>query len=158
MPAAQLLIYPVTDLTMSSPSVGRYGSAYGLSSEDVAWFYRHYLAGGGDRHDPYVSPGLAGDLSVLPAAHVVTVGFDPLLDEGLAYVAALRAAGVPTTHRHHPGLIHGAFELAAVVPAGRTLLTDAARTLAAMVGQLAPRARGSSCGPGPAERGPGAAG
>jgi acetyl esterase len=33
--------------------------------------------------------------------------FDPLRDEGIAYAERLRAAGVPTTLRVHPGLVHG---------------------------------------------------
>ena len=128
-PSFQLLVYPVVDLSMRSDSVKAFGPEYGLSTEDVSWFYRNYLGGDVDPTDPYVSPLLASDLSGLPPAHIVTVGYDPLRDEGLAYVTSLRDAGVQTSSRHYPGLIHGAFELGAVVPAGRALLEDVAHKL-----------------------------
>ncbi len=36
----------------------------------------------------------------------MTAGFDPLRDEGEAYAARLREAGVPVTVRRHTGLTH----------------------------------------------------
>jgi len=136
LPVFQSLVYPVVDLTMSSESAGAFGPEYGLSTEDLAWFYRSYLGPDGNPRDPYVSPLLASDLSDLPPAHVVTVGFDPLRDEGLRYADRLRAAGIPTSNRHYSTLSHGVFECKAVVPAGRSFLEDVARTLAtALAGQ-----------------------
>jgi acetyl esterase len=130
LPAFQLLVYPVLDLTMSSDSAGAFGPEYGLSTQDLAWFYENYLGTGTDPRLPYVSPGLAENLSGLPPAHVVTVAFDPLRDEGRRYAASLRDAGVPASSRHYGGLVHGAFECGAVLPAGRALLDEAAQVLA----------------------------
>jgi acetyl esterase len=135
LPVLQVLVYPVLDLTMSSSSAGAFGPEYGLGSQDLAWFYESYLAGLSDPRHAYVSPGLAADLSGLPAAHVVTVGFDPLRDEGKAYAAALRAAGVGASARHYPGLIHGVLEYSAILPAGRGLLEDVAGVLASALSQ-----------------------
>jgi acetyl esterase len=140
LPACQLLVYPVLDLTLSSPSAGAFGPEYGLSTQDLARFYQHYLDGQSDPTDAYASPGLAADLSGLPATHVVTVGFDPLRDEGKAYAASLRAAGVAATGRHYPGLIHGVLELGAILPAGRAFLEDAAKALASALGRPPPEA------------------
>jgi acetyl esterase len=130
MPAVQLLIYPVLDLTMTSGSADAFGPEYGLSSADLAWFYDAYLGRAGDPRDPYISPALADDLSGLPPAHIITVGFDPLRDEGKNYVTSLRAAGVSATNRHYPGLIHGVLEFGAVLPVGRAFLEDVAKVLA----------------------------
>ena len=47
------------------------------------------------------------DLAGVAPAYVVTAGFDPLRDEGEAYAARLREAGVPTTLRRQSGLLHG---------------------------------------------------
>lgn len=140
LPAFQLLVYPVLDLTLSSPSAGAFGPEYGLSTQDLAWFYENYHGGRSAPTDAYVSPGLATDLSGQPPAHVVTAGFDPLRDEGKAYVASLRAAGVPATGRHYPGLTHGILECGAVLPAARAFLEDAAQVLASALSHPGPGA------------------
>lgn len=75
----------------------------------------NYLVGSEDRADPRLSP-LYGDVSGVAPAHVVTAGFDPLLDEGTAYAAALRDAGVDVTHHSEDDLIHGFVNM---VAAGR---------------------------------------
>jgi acetyl esterase len=129
LPRFQLQVYPVTDLTMSCASVRQAPQDYGLSAADLAWFYQHYLGPGGDARDTYASV-LFADLAGLPPAHVITVEHDPLRDEGEAYASALAAAGVAVTTRRYPGLVHGSFEMSAVVPAARDLLRDAAATLA----------------------------
>ncbi|WP_370325560.1 alpha/beta hydrolase [Euzebya sp.] len=112
--AAQLLLYPVTDLTMSTRSYVEMASGYGLTAATMAWFLRHYDA---PADDPDASPSAASDLSGLPPAVVSTASHDPLRDEGDAYAAALRAAGVPTTHLRHHGLVHAYALMEAVAPA-----------------------------------------
>jgi acetyl esterase len=129
LPWFQLLVYPVTDLTMSCASVRQAPQDYGLSAADLAWFYQHYLGPAGDPHDRYASV-LFADLAGLPPAHVITVEHDPLRDEGEAYASALAAAGVAVTTKRYPGLVHGSFEMSAVVPAAQELLQDAAGILA----------------------------
>ena len=109
-PAFQLLIYPVTDNSrQDTASYGLFGDGFFLTAADMRWYRGHYF--GADRTpsmlEPTASPLLARDLTGLPPAHVVTAGFDPLRDEGEAYAAAMRAAGVAVTARRHPGLIHG---------------------------------------------------
>jgi acetyl esterase/lipase len=110
--AAQLLIYPATDLAGEYPSMEQNGEGLFLTRDDMEWFHQHYL--GHDeaaRSDPRASPLLAEDLSGLPPALVYTAQYDPLRDAGNAYAEALSAAGVKVVHRCFEGLIHGFFGL-----------------------------------------------
>ena len=106
--ALQLLIYPAMDSTGRHRSRELFGEGFFLTSAHIDWFEAHYLgAAGAQGSDPRVSPLLAEDFSGLPPALVVTAAFDPLRDEGEAYVEALHAAGTPARLRRFPGLIHG---------------------------------------------------
>jgi acetyl esterase len=106
----QALVYPVTDATCDRPSIRENAEGYLLTTDGMEWFYGHYL-GAHDRRDPRVSPLLAPDLTGLPPAYVVTAEYDPLRDQGRAYVEALTAAGVPATLDEVAGTIHGFFSL-----------------------------------------------
>jgi acetyl esterase len=118
--AAQLLVYPVTDVVghfadagenARFPSRDQNADGYFLSRAVMEWFCGHYLADPSHGADWRASPLRAADLTGLAPAIVCTAWFDPLRDEGRAYAAALETADVPT--RHHPGegLIHGYFGL-----------------------------------------------
>jgi acetyl esterase len=118
--AAQLLVYPVTDVAgnYADPSENaRYPSrrenaeGYFLSRAVMEWFARHYLANAAHGADWRVSPLRAKTVAGLAPAVVCTAWFDPLRDEGKAYADALAAAGVPTKYHHGAGLIHGYFGL-----------------------------------------------
>jgi acetyl esterase/lipase len=58
-----------------------------------------------DRARPDISPLHANLFRGLPPACVITTGFDVFRDEGIAYVEALRAAGVPVKHVHEPAML-----------------------------------------------------
>jgi acetyl esterase len=124
IPALQLLIYPATDVDSDWPSRQRFTRGpYLLTAADIEFFERHYLSDEA-ADDPLGSPLLAGDLSGLPPALVVTAGFDPLRDEGEAYAAKLRDAGTPVMLRRFPELVHGFVNLAAVNPASHDALVE----------------------------------
>lgn len=105
-PAFQALVYPVTDYSTRRRSYEVFGKGFFLTGEEMDWFRDHYLPADEQRSDPRASP-ILGDLSGLPPAHVVTSGFDPLRDEGEDYARRLGEAGVPTTLRREPDLVHG---------------------------------------------------
>lgn len=133
-PAFQLLIYPVTDFAERAPSRAVYADGFFLTRAFMDLAEENYLVGGEDRTDPRLSP-LHGDLAGVAPAHVVTAGFDPLLDEGTAYAEKLRAAGVEVTHHSEDGLIHGFINM---VAAGRAAPRASRRVAAAL-------RRGLSC-------------
>ncbi len=111
----QLLIYPASDLTLSSPSIAENGEGYLLTENAMKWFGDHYLQGH-DPHDPRVSPKYTPDLSGVAPATIYTAEFDPLRDEGNEYAAQLTDAGVATELVCWPGMIHGFFALGTITP------------------------------------------
>jgi acetyl esterase/lipase len=105
--AHQVLIYPAVDLTLSFPSIHELRDAPILTHEDLRAYVDHYLGEHTDPADPRVSPWFVADLSGLPPALVLTAEHDPLRDEGRAYAARLREAGVPTRWTEYAGMPHG---------------------------------------------------
>jgi acetyl esterase len=96
--AAQALLYPPLDLTLSSPSMVENADAPMLTRADMRAYRDHYLGPHGDPEDPLASPLFAEDLSGLPPALVQTAEFDPLRDDGARYADRLTAAGVPVRY------------------------------------------------------------
>jgi acetyl esterase len=126
----QLLVYPVTDLTLSHPSMDENAEGYFLTKASMEWFVGHYL-GDADPKDPAVSPLHADDLSGLPPAMVITAEMDPLRDEGEAYAARLREAGVPTELIRYDGQIHGFVGMATMLDDGKDAIERAGAALRA---------------------------
>ncbi len=118
-PVAQMLVYPVTDVSTKHPSYRFFSEGFLLSEADMDWFKGHYLPSPDAARDPRVSPLLADDLEGLPPAIVLTAGFDPLRDEGEAYATRLERAGVRVHLRRAEGQIHGFFSLATMLPSAR---------------------------------------
>ena len=112
----QLLVYPVTDHAMDSPSYTENATGYFLTRTHMAWYWEQYLGPDGDGSHHYASPIRADELSGLPPATVLTAELDPLRDEGEAYAAALAAAGTPTEALRADGLFHGFFGLDEFLP------------------------------------------
>ncbi|NKX53047.1 alpha/beta hydrolase [Arthrobacter sp. E918] len=126
----QLLLYPVANLLQESPSYARITEGFPLTADSMRWFRNLYLPDGDAAGDLRVSPGLrsAAELARLgaPPAFVVTVGLDPLADEGIEYAGLLARAGVPVEHHHLPRHAHGLFTSAGRIPTGARLLDRAA--------------------------------
>ncbi|MEV0118880.1 alpha/beta hydrolase [Streptomyces sp. NPDC050844] len=130
--ALQVLIYPVLDAGQDSASYTSNASGYFLTAAHMRWFWEQYLGPDGDGTHPYASPLRAG-LAALPPAHIVTAGCDPLCDEGRAYAARLRSAGVAVTEGHHPGMFHGFLGFPQLLGEARTALADVAEAVALTV-------------------------
>jgi acetyl esterase len=105
--AAQVLIYPATDSSKQYPSKEAFAEGYLLTKNMMDWFTRHYMRSPEDLVNPLFSPLLTPDLNNLPPTFVITAGYDPLKDEGIAYAEALKAAGATVLHINYPNLIHG---------------------------------------------------
>ncbi|GAA4710287.1 alpha/beta hydrolase [Nocardioides conyzicola] len=123
--AGQLLIYPVTDRRGSYPSHEENGTGYFLDLDTMMWFDEQYVGHlpDVDVTDPRLAP-LHGDLEGLAPAVLVVAEFDPLRDDGLAYAAALSAAGVPVEVRTFDGMIHGFFDMGRHSPGAQAAVDE----------------------------------
>lgn len=135
MPAFQMLIYPATDSTTLTGSRRALTEGYMLTRDLMDWFWMQYVPAGTDQSDLRLSPLLAKDFTGLPPAYVLTAGYDPLKDEGLAYAERLRLAGVKVTYANFPGTIHGFFSMTRLLKQGLIANDEAAGVLAAFFGR-----------------------
>lgn len=125
----QFLIYPVTHFAFDTGSYSDFAEGYFLERDAMRWFWGHYLAAEADGSNPLASPLLAENHAGLPAATIITAGYDPLRDEGKAYADKLTAAGVPVTYRCFDDMVHGYLGF----PVPLTAADETYRLLAAQV-------------------------
>jgi acetyl esterase len=115
--AAQLLVHPVVDLVAAFhpiasplyPSRTAMGEGFGATSDQLQRYGMMYVPDPDRARDPWASPIHAEDRPGLAPAIIVIAQYDPLHDEGAAYAAKLRSAGVPVILKRYEGAIHGAF-------------------------------------------------
>ncbi|HUG14482.1 MAG TPA: alpha/beta hydrolase [Thermomicrobiales bacterium] len=114
--ALQALIYPVTNCDFGTESYRLFGSGHYLSTEEMRWFWDHYMPDEAARIQPLASPLRASldDLKGLPPAVVITCELDVLRDEGEAYARRLMEAGVPVAATRYVGAIHGCLTIPGV--------------------------------------------
>jgi acetyl esterase len=135
----QLLIYPVTDCDFSTPSYERFGGgSYLLSREAMELFWSAYAGGVDAARTPLIAVLRGQDLTGLPPATVVIAGSDVLRDEGEAYAARLRLAGVPVDILRYPGQLHGFWTYGAVTEIGRRVNADIAASFSRAVRPFSP--------------------
>jgi len=104
--AAQVLVYPVVDLTapmLPAPD----GNFYILNPDTRKFFNESYLGDPAEATLAYVSPGLANDLSGLPRTLLLTAEYDPLCAQAETLAERYRGAGVDVSHTRYDGAIHG---------------------------------------------------
>ncbi len=131
--AAQVLVYPGLDGTMSSPSIDRHAQAPVLTRQKIADFIALYHPRG-DRRDPVLSPLYAVDVAGLPPALVQTADHDPLLDDGLRYTARLREAGVTVRCTQYRDVPHGFLSFPGVAASGDRPLAEIVSWLREVLG------------------------
>ncbi|MEK7862194.1 MAG: alpha/beta hydrolase, partial [Chloroflexota bacterium] len=135
--ALQVLHAPVADHDLDTRSYHAYANGNGLTREGMRWFWDHYLPDGARRAEPQASPLRAAALRGLPPAIVVTAECDPLHDEGAAYAARLRSAGVPVTHLDYMGMVHGFMGWSSEIPQARRAFDEIGAAMRAALGPVA---------------------
>lgn len=130
-PKLQCLIYPMTDLHLTTESMTTFGEGFGLTKASMQWFVQQYIRGDADLNNPLGSPLLATNHANLAPAIVTVAGFDPLHDEGVAYAAKLSAAGVPVQLLRHNNLTHAWVTMTGAVPPARVAMDETCALLRA---------------------------
>jgi acetyl esterase len=104
----QSMYYPVTDARMDTGSYEQFAEGYFLSAKAMAWFWDCYVPDVDQRSEPFASPLRASDeqLAGLPPAFLIVDEADVLRDEGEAYAARMRGAGVAVTTVRYDGITH----------------------------------------------------
>ena len=125
----QLLLYPAVDFAMTTGSYARVTEGVPLTAATMRWFIDHYAPGAEQRLDWRASPLRAESLAGTPPALVLTVGHDPLADEGRAYAGRLEGEGVRVAALHLSDQIHGMLTMGRVIAAADPVLQYAAAAL-----------------------------
>lgn len=125
-PYKQILFFPTTD---AGPYASRelFGEGFFLSHELINWFSNTYLGASKFEiaNDPRALPRRFKRKSELPSTYIVTCGFDPLRDEGEAYVKDLDEAGVEVHHHDAKDIIHGFITMGGVLNSAKTYIDRA---------------------------------
>jgi acetyl esterase len=102
------LYYPVTDAAMDTASYDEFAVGYYLSRKAMEWFWDAYTTDPDQRAEITASPNQATteQLKGLPPTLLLVDEADVLRDEGEAYAAKLRLAGVPVTTVRYDGVVH----------------------------------------------------
>jgi acetyl esterase len=107
-PIYQVLLYPVLDDRMTTPSMRSMLDTPLWNGRSSVHMWRHYLGDAVNNGDtsPYAAPARATDLTGVAPAAITTAEFDPLRDEAIEYAERLMQAGVPTELHVVPGAVH----------------------------------------------------
>ena len=106
MPAAQMLIYPVTENEWQSASMLEYENAV-WTKDANAHMWKKYLNGCVPTSDEYAVPMLHERFPAYPKTYVEVAEMDTLRDQGLAYAGRMESFDIEVETEVVPGAYHG---------------------------------------------------
>ena len=106
---AQILLYPVTDLSFNSNSYKLFEKGFGLDLDVMQWFGKYYVSEQQDAKNPLVAPLQLTNFSQFPPTLIFAAENDVLRDEALHFANNLTAHHVPTTAIVMEGIVHSYF-------------------------------------------------
>jgi acetyl esterase len=113
-PATAVLVYPIADNDMSSPSYTENADAKPLNKPFMQWFVQHVFESESQTSDPRIKL-VSAELSGLPPVQIIAAEIDPLRSEGRLLAERLEAAGVETSYHCYEGVTHEFFGMGLVV-------------------------------------------
>ena len=128
----QAPLYPAADASKEYPSYAQFAENHLLTRDGMEWFMAAY------RPDVthWRGSAMAGDLTGLPPAVIVTASLDPIRDQGRAYAAALIGHGVAVVYREAIGNVHGFLNLRQAVPSSQGDVAGFLAAVKAMVAEV----------------------
>lgn len=136
---SQVLLCPVTDANLDTPSYKEFANGYFLTKDLMVWFWDNYTSDAESRKQIYASPLQATTVQLkgLPPTLIQTAEFDVLRDEAEAYGRKLDAAGVPVKSVRYNGMIHdfGLSNMFSHLPAPRSAIAQASQELKLNLGE-----------------------
>jgi acetyl esterase/lipase len=118
-PVHQVLVYPVANNDMESPSYRENAAAKPLGKAAMQWFVRYAFRSAAETADPRIALVTQPDLSNLPATTIVLAQIDPLRSEGELFGQRLQEAGNDVVVRQWKGVTHEFFGMGALLPEAR---------------------------------------
>lgn len=107
IPCAQMLIYPVTDASMSTKSMGMYDDTPLWNARNNKKMWEFYFKKTTEEHRRDASPMHSVLPHRIPDTYIETAEYDCLRDEGILYAEKLRQAGANVELNETKGTIHG---------------------------------------------------
>jgi acetyl esterase len=123
------LVYPPVDMKAETASKEKHVRDLFLTTGVVGWFGMQFLPKNIDMSLPIFSPLTSLHLKDLPPTYIMTVGFDPLCDEGILLADKAKELGVDIRYKHYPRLAHEIFAISGIVPEAKEAIRDAAEEL-----------------------------
>ncbi|WP_367647805.1 alpha/beta hydrolase [Ruegeria arenilitoris] len=122
-PCLQILWYPNTERSTARQSFATLGSGFLLDLNEIQEFNDAYTPNPKNLLNPLATPA-SDDLAGVCPAIILAAGFDPYLDDNLAYAERLRQAGANVEMRVYASLIHGFTGMSELSQGAREAWTD----------------------------------
>lgn len=119
----QFLINPVLDYRNETQSARTFTNTPVWSRADNLHMWSNYLGEHPGPLDYRASPSLVSDVTDSPSLRMWLAEFDPLRDEGIAYLQRMLDAGVPAGYQQYPGTFHG-FDAYRMTELGQRAIAD----------------------------------
>ncbi len=126
---AAALFYGVFDSDFDTASYREFGDGrFGLSREEMIYFWKKYARTPDDLTDPRAAPARAA-LNRLMPIFLAAAELDVLRDDTMGLAERLGSAGVPFELKEYPGVCHGFLGLTRMVDKAVNAIEDAAAFL-----------------------------
>lgn len=105
-PNFQFLLYPMLNLQGKTESFKKFSQHLILTNKLMSYFRKHFLNSLSEADLPVVSPLLSTNINCDIDTYILTLGFDPLRDDGIAYSEKLKQENDNVTHEHYADCMH----------------------------------------------------